>query len=367
MAESSDRWQLSVYPLRLTLMAREPIALEEHPGSALRGVLFGALLRRFCLSQAAPTCAECELRETCPVAGLVAPLRDERPRGRDIPRPFVLEAPISGARTLEVGETFSLGLTLIGSAARYFPYVALAAQVMEQLGVGRPLRVNGGRRGRFTVERIALEGPLAAHSAGVDVRDGGTTEAGMTLYTRGSNVVATPDMPVVEADVTKYAQMLPDNQLMITFSTPTRLIERSSLLRAPDLAVIVARMAECLDALCEEYGELSRVTGDVLGSDRSEVGPDSDVALPRRERAQRLVAEARGVRLVKDETRWVDVASYSTRQGRATPIGGFVGDCAWEGVLTVELRELLVWGELLHVGKNAVKGDGQYRIESLGS
>jgi hypothetical protein len=39
-----------------------------------------------------------------------------------------------------------------------------------------------------------------------------------------------------------------------------------------------------------------------------------------------------------------------------------MGDCAWDGALSPALRELLVWGELIHVGKNAVKGDGRYRI-----
>ena len=78
--------------------------------------------------------------------------------------------------------------------------------------------------------------------------------------------------------------------------------------------------------------------------------------------AQALVAEATRLRLLRDDTRWVDLSSYSARQARSTPIGGFIGRCSWEGEVSPQLRELLVWGELLHVGKNAVKGAGHYRI-----
>jgi hypothetical protein len=62
-----------------------------------------------------------------------------------------------------------------------------------------------------------------------------------------------------------------------------------------------------------------------------------------------------------DETRWIDVVSYSSRSHQRTPIGGLVGCVILEGDLA-PLRELLVWGMLLHVGKNAVKGDGWYQI-----
>ncbi len=42
-------------------------------------------------------------------------------------------------------------------------------------------------------------------------------------------------------------------------------------------------------------------------------------------------------------------------------IGGLVGTATFVGNLTPFL-ELLVIGELIHVGKNVVKGDGWYKI-----
>ena len=67
--------------------------------------------------------------------------------------------------------------------------------------------------------------------------------------------------------------------------------------------------------------------------------------------------------MADERTRWVDVVSYSSRTRQRTPIGGLVGAVTLEGDLA-DLRELLVWGSLIHVGKNAVKGDGWYTISA---
>ena len=66
-----------------------------------------------------------------------------------------------------------------------------------------------------------------------------------------------------------------------------------------------------------------------------------------------------------DRTRWVEVRSYSARQGRLTPISGLVGPATIDGDLAA-LRAVLVWGELVRVGKNAVTGAGWYRIVQAG-
>ncbi|MBV9690642.1 MAG: CRISPR system precrRNA processing endoribonuclease RAMP protein Cas6, partial [Ktedonobacteraceae bacterium] len=68
------------------------------------------------------------------------------------------------------------------------------------------------------------------------------------------------------------------------------------------------------------------------------------------------------IRILQDDTRWMEVQSYSTRQHQTMPIGGFVGRASFVGDMT-NVRELLVWGEVLRVGKNIVKGGGRYCIE----
>jgi hypothetical protein len=75
-----------------------------------------------------------------------------------------------------------------------------------------------------------------------------------------------------------------------------------------------------------------------------------------------LVRSAAAVRTVAEETRWVELRSYSTRQRRATPIGGLVGSVAFSTDDWRPYLPWLVWGQFTHVGKDAVKGDGWYRV-----
>ena len=57
----------------------------------------------------------------------------------------------------------------------------------------------------------------------------------------------------------------------------------------------------------------------------------------------------------------------SRRLGRSTPVGGFVGTATYEaGAETWEaLLPYLVWGQEVHVGKNATKGDGWYEVQAV--
>jgi hypothetical protein len=332
---------LSAYHLRYTIQATEALELEQHPGSALRGALFQALLKRFCVNQDAPECASCPLVQSCPVSALVAPLRDEHPRGRDLPRPFVVRPPLIAAAApeaeglrLEPGQQVTFGLTLIGRAGKLFPYVVLAAQGMERNGLGRALREHRWRRGRFTVERIEAVHPFTGVQA--------------TLFVRGTQQVRSPDLGITAADVARRAAALPDGPLSLRFLTPTRLTAEKALVPRPEPQPLLRRLAERVDALEHEYATTQ---------------PPASEAAPAVGRWYH-VAETASLQLARCDVRWVDAKSYSNRQHRALPIGGFVGTATYTGALTPALRELLVWGEVLHVGKNCVKGDGWYQIEA---
>jgi hypothetical protein len=79
-----------------------------------------------------------------------------------------------------------------------------------------------------------------------------------------------------------------------------------------------------------------------------------------------LLEIAEQVTVTTDQTRWIDVVSVSSRQQRRTPVGGLIGSATFAGPLE-PLRELIVWGSLIHVGRNAVKGDGWYTLEGMPS
>src|SRR5437764_12187925 len=103
-----------------------PLKLDEHSGAALRGNFFQAVWERFCNNKASPTCADCPLHAMCPVSTLVAPLREENGRGRDIPRPYIILPPVEGARCYAPGETLTFGLTLFGNIIELLPYIILS-------------------------------------------------------------------------------------------------------------------------------------------------------------------------------------------------------------------------------------------------
>ena len=327
---------LVIYALRYTIRAEESLALDQHPGSALRGAIFHALLHRFCALPQQPECTTCPLAHSCPVAALVAPMRDESARGRDVPRPFIIRPPLIAAfgedgMRLEAGQQASFEILLVGSAARLFPYLVMATATLQSQGLGRPLRANGGRRGRFTVEQILAQHPF--------------TKAEAMLFRAGQSQVSVPDLAITESDVQARATRMADTAMHVRFLTPMRLITEGRLLHEPDPRVLVRRLAERMDALEREYAPVT------IGAGVSVVGRWRDIA------------EACDLALVASDVAWVDTQSYSVRQHRRTPTGGFVGTATFTGSLVPELRELLAWGELLHVGKDVVKGNGWYQIE----
>ncbi|HSH82124.1 MAG TPA: CRISPR system precrRNA processing endoribonuclease RAMP protein Cas6, partial [Herpetosiphonaceae bacterium] len=241
------------------------------------------------------------------------------------PRPYVVRPPVGGPRAFGPGERFQFTFGLLGSAAQLFPYVVMAAQLLDQSGLGRRVAQNDYRRGTVRVAEIAAVHPLS-----------GATEP---LYQAGRAVVQAPGLPVRPEEVRERAAALPTNRLTLHFRTPLRLTDDKRLVRQIALRPLIQRLMRRLDDLSRAYGD----------------GPlQVDF--------QALLEAASRSRVTRDTTRWIDLASYSSRQRMHTPIGGLVGSVTFEGDLG-PLRELLLWGSLIHVGKNAVKGDGWYEIE----
>ncbi len=323
---------LTTYHFLFTTKVVRPLELDDHSGAALRGNLFEAIWRRFCTNKVAQTCADCPLHTMCPVSALVAPLREERPRGRDIPRPYIILPPLGNARRYERGETFAFGLTLFGTIIQLLPYIVLSLNALEECGLGRKLPENKGQRGTFQIQSIESYHPITGER--------------QSLYQAGKAIAQAPTLAVTPQDVTKKAAALAPEQVTLDFLTPTRLVDRDQLVRHAAFRPLILRLLERLSALEAAYGE----PGDEEASQHGLYAHD-------------LVRLAADVACKKDETTWEEVQSYSNRQHRLTPISGFLGKATFIGNLQ-PFADLLVWGELTHVGKNAVKGNGWYKIEA---
>jgi len=339
----NDYTDFTVHHLRFEVAAQTPLMLPAHAGPSIRGALFGALQRHFCPAPAASV-SSAEHKAVCPVCWLMATDKPGHHRGRDVPRPYTVEPPVPAdgktwrPRWFEAGERFTFGLTLFARALNLFPYLVVAMPLMGQAGLGIPLEENASasrgdrRRGQFVLRSVDATDPLTGESAPV--------------MGEGQTVVHMPDLPVTTHTVAAISRAMLERldatgRVQLHFRTPTRIVEAGRLAHRPWLGPLFRRLLERLDALRGEFAGQPPV-------------PDRE----------RLAALAEKVRLVEDETRWLEVKSGSRRLGRSTPVSGFVGTATYQAGREVwqALLPCLLWGQAVHVGKSATKGNGWYGV-----
>lgn len=207
-----DAVETEGHPLRVSrfsilLVPISPIAFSPNKGATLRGGFGHALKEVTCTVPHTP-CSDCRLRRICPYPSLFeTPLPENAPRmpkGKAIPRPFILEPPPGDQIEYRPGERLTVGLVLIGQAIDRFPYFTLAFEALGQRGIGRG-------RGRFRVEAVKPVPPD----------------------------LASPSVC---------------RRLALTFLTPTRIIEEGRPARTVDFSLFFETLARRLDNLAAFHG-----------------------------------------------------------------------------------------------------------------
>jgi hypothetical protein len=318
---------LTALQLRFETIVERPVVLNEHKGSAIRGALFHALRGRpgtdrgFCLRKELTSCVPCELHAVCPISALVATVRPNGARGVDPPRPFTIEPPLAPQTRFERDERFTFGVTLFGSAAELLPYVVTAAKELHTMGIGQGGTREGGR-GSLRLRRIWALHPVTGEAE--------------ELMAPGAVTVRTPTLQMSDRDVPRAVSSLGLNgRAALELLTPTRLTEGGRLVQQVTFGPLLHRLIERRLALAG-------------------VEADARPYWP-------LLEQAAAIEVAEDETRWVELDSYSTRRNAHAPLSGLVGRVTFAGDLGPFLP-WLVWGAVMHVGKEATKGNGWYRL-----
>ena len=303
---------LAEYSLRLRFSSAG--RMSHHLGTTLRGGLGKALRDAFCVEPHAQG-AECLLAERCaygylfetPVSADAQVLR----RYTKAPHPFVLRPPLDPPQTVSVHSAVEIGLAVFGRGNEYLPYLLIGLERLGAMGLG-PERIP------FSVD---------------EVRGAPTGEVLYERGQRGPLRAATPAATRVDLGAPR------DARFTIEFRTPLRLRVQERVVRGPDFTSLVSASLRRLELLCRshEAGEF-----------------ELDAAS--------LARHARSVRLVEDETRWLDLSRYSARQEQSMPLGGIVGHATFEGDAGT-FSELLSLAGRAHVGKSTAFGHGHFTVE----
>jgi hypothetical protein len=318
MATSIFHFDVTVYHLRFECEAQTIMHFGPQVGAQLRGALWSALQQFACTDERARSNPTHGLH--CPMCRLMALETLDDVRGANPARPFAIQPPLTGS-CFQVGERLTFGISLFGSVADLVPYVIQAVYRMGQIGVGYG-------RGQFTLKRTVAVNPFSNEQQDILIE---------------GRVALDNLLPINGFQVQQNANQLPRSSIRLRFLTPTQIVAHGKFDAAPVFSHLVARLLERCQSIETHYvpTPTPRTTWQHTYSD--------------------LTAQAETIRLVHNQTRWITVRSGSRRANSTKPISGFVGDAVFEGNLT-PFNEWLMWGQSLHVGKNAVKGNGWYQI-----
>lgn len=225
-------------------------------------------------------------------------------------RPFGIRPPLQKASCNTV-----FGVAFYGTVGHeLIPLVIEGIRSMQKAGVGR------GRE-RFTLDDICHIDPIT-HMP--------------TSFVESALLPA----PRTMEDYRQLAERLCADRMVVNFVTPAYIIDDGHKMKSPIFNAWGNRLMERISRLNIAYGNGVRLMFEDL---KPCIG---------------------AVKTVRDNTKWQESMSHSTREGMDKPLSGFVGRVEYRG----DLREILPFvllGQALQVGKNIAKGNGWYKVDYM--
>jgi len=310
---------------RYTLVPEERIILPRlNKGSVLRGA-FGTSLKRLVCSMGRETsCDACILKDRCAYMLIFSPIQlTSIKRLRNQPRGYVLKPPLAEDTEYIPSSPLRFGMILIGDRIGYLPYVIVPIMELGRVGIGL-------NRGRFSLRCIE------------SVKE----ERSTPIYDSSTNMVRNIGENITGEELMEKAAALDGGSVTLTFLTPARIKYNptgekggSTIVRSPEFHHIIRRLRDRVNALSLTY------CGRPIDADFKGLA----------ERAAKVKTKTSGLR-------WIEIRRKSRTQGVMHDQSGFVGSITFEGDLR-EFLPLILAGEYVHVGEDAVFGNGWYRVE----
>lgn len=308
---------------RFTLTPLTQIGLPPFKGSALRGGFGHAFKSMVCFQPEVKSCADCLLRYDCPYSYVFEtprPLESSVLRGNErIPLPLVIEPPLDGLSEYAPGESLTFCVILIGKAVDFLAYFIVTFQELGRRGLGRT-------RGRFRVAQVEAVNQLSGDQ--------------LPIFDQAQpDHIRLSPLRLDRRTIDPYAATLPTDRITLDFLTPTRLKHGGRWVKqGPPFQALIKTLLGRISSLsyfhCGQRWEV-----DFRG----------------------LIDRAAEVGIAQQETHWEDWSRFSGRQKQRVEMGGLMGRITYEGDLS-DYLPLLALGQLIHVGKGTVFGNGQYRV-----
>ncbi len=311
--------ELSIYQFTVTVQATEEFSVPEYKGSMIRGA-FGKVFRESVCITKKPSCTACPHTASCSYYTIfeTSLQTDAIPYLRNIPKtphPFLLVPPADTRSHYHAGETFKIGLTIFGSAIRFFPVFILILKRMGEAGIGR-------NRGNYRLKHVHI-----TDSRGLQT----------SLYDCATDSLHTDPVPITIQDILTNMPAKP-RRVQLRFRTPLRLQEQGQAILSSN-GITPLRL---LIAMERRYHTLAFLFG---SGEYQEPDP----------------INTEHITITDSQLRLYDWERYSARQQKLMKFGGLTGHLTLTGGLET-VYPLISIGSMLHIGKNTVFGMGAYEV-----
>lgn len=315
--------------------AVEEIQLPSYKGSTFRGA-FGTQFKKVVCALKKEDCRDCLLKQGCVYAYVFESHSPDEAnilgKVNAIPHPFIIEPPEEEKQRYFAGQTFSIGLILIGEAIQYLPYFIYTFDLLGKNGIGRG-------RGSCRLQEVYTVSPQDDTQL---IYCSKTRK--VEPFSKECIDLSQPILSVMEGGVPNAVHDTPE-EITLKFLTPTRLKYDGKLTIDLEFHIFIRQLLRRLFLLRHYYCK-----------DNS-----ADTALSGEGYHRILIDEARSIGIKESNLQWCDWERYSRRQDTRMKLGGFVGDIVYKGSVS-PFYPFIEAGRILHVGKGTSFGLGKYRI-----